>query len=185
MSEQAQTHRHDAHGSHGADQAAEPAMIDPVCGMNVQADSPHHATHEGRNYLFCSAGCRTKFVADPARYLKPAVAVVEKAPIGTQYTCPMHPEVVRDAPGNCPICGMALEPMMPSLGDDENPELTDFRRRFWWTLPLSLTVLALAMFGHRTSLLTATARTWLELVITAPVVLWAGWPFFERWAQSI
>ena len=97
----------------------------------------------------------------------------------------MHPEIVRDAPGNCPICGMALEPMMPSLDDDENPELTDFRRRFWWTLPLSLTVLALAMFGHRTTLLSATARTWLELVLTAPVVLWAGWPFFVRWAQSI
>jgi Cu+-exporting ATPase len=153
--------------------------------MSVKADSPHHTMHEGHDYRFCSAGCRTKFVADPARYLKPVVAVVEKPPAGTQYTCPMHPEIVRDAPGVCPICGMALEPMMPSLDDDENPELTDFRRRFWWTLPLSLTVLALAMLGHRTTVLSATARTWLELVLTVPVVLWAGWPFFVRWAQSI
>jgi P-type Cu+ transporter len=153
--------------------------------MTVKPDSPHHAAHAGADYRFCSAGCRTKFLADPDRYLKPEDAAVEPVSAGAQYTCPMHPEIVRDAPGNCPICGMALEPMMPSLGDDENPELTDFRRRFWWTLPLSLAVLALAMFGHRTTLLTATTRTWVELVMTAPVVLWAGWPFFERWAQSI
>jgi Cu+-exporting ATPase len=124
-------------------------------------------------------------VADPGRYLAPKPVAPEQGPAGTEYTCPMHPEIVRDAPGVCPICGMALEPMMPSLDDDENPELTDFRRRFWWTLPLSLTVLALAMFGHRTILLSATARTWVELGLTAPVVLWAGWPFFVRWAQSI
>jgi Cu+-exporting ATPase len=153
--------------------------------MTVKADSPHQATHEGHDYRFCSAGCRSKFVADPARYLAAKPVALEPGPAGTQYTCPMHPEIVRDAPGVCPICGMALEPMMPSLDDDENPELTDFRRRFWWTLPLSLAVLALAMFGHRTTLLSATARTWLELVLTVPVVLWAGWPFFVRWAQSI
>ncbi len=161
------------------------ALVDPVCGMTVKADSPHHAVHAGADYRFCSAGCRTRFVADPDRYLKPKDAAVEQVSTGSKYTCPMHPEIVREAPGNCPICGMALEPMMPSLGDDENPELTDFRRRFWWTLPLSLAVLALAMFGHRTTLLTATTRTWIELVLTAPVVLWAGWPFFQRWAQSV
>ncbi|MBK6454015.1 MAG: cadmium-translocating P-type ATPase [Proteobacteria bacterium] len=178
-------HGPDSQRSHGVHSTPGEALIDPVCGMSVKADSPHHTMHEGHDYRFCSAGCRTKFVADPARYLKPVVAVVEKPPAGTQYTCPMHPEIVRDAPGVCPICGMALEPMMPSLDDDENPELTDFRRRFWWTLPLSLTVLALAMLGHRTTVLSATARTWLELVLTVPVVLWAGWPFFVRWAQSI
>jgi Cu+-exporting ATPase len=80
---------------------------------------------------------------------------------------------------------MALEPMMPSLDDDENPELRDFRRRFWWTLPLSVTVLALAMFGHRSTFISTDARPWIELALSAPVVLWAGWPFFERWAQSI
>jgi P-type Cu+ transporter len=97
----------------------------------------------------------------------------------------MHPQIVRDGPGSCPICGMALEPMMPSLNDDENPELRDFRRRFWWTLPLSLMVLALAMLGHRSTFISTDARSWLELALSAPVVLWAGWPFFERWAQSI
>ena len=102
-----------------------------------------------------------------------------------RYTCPMHPEIVRDAPGTCPICGMALEPMMPSLADDENPELADFHRRFWRTLPLSLTVLALAMFGHGMEFLSTETRTWFELALATPVVLWAGWPFFVRWAQSI
>jgi len=163
------------------------AAIDPVCGMKVKPDSPHRAEHAGREYLFCSAGCRAKFVADPARYLTPKQAAVPAAPVapGTKYTCPMHPQIVRDAPGTCPICGMALEPMMPSLDDGENPELTDFRRRFLWTLPLSIVVFALAMFGHAVITLPTTARTWLEFALAAPVVLWAGWPFVERWAQSI
>jgi P-type Cu+ transporter len=165
--------------------ALAPVRIDPVCGMKVKPDSPHHAVHDGTEYGFCSAGCRTKFVADPDRYLKPTDALAEPAPAGSQYTCPMHPQIVRDAPGSCPICGMALEPMMPSLDEGENPELTDFRRRFWWTLPLSLAVLGLAMFGHLASSLPPATRIWLELVLAAPVVLWAGWPFFVRWAQSI
>jgi Cu+-exporting ATPase len=160
-------------------------FIDPVCGMTVKADSMHHASHNGHEYRFCSAGCRTKFVADPARYLAPVSAEPEALPAGTTYTCPMHPEIVRSEAGNCPICGMALEPVMPSLDDDENPELTDFRRRFWWTLPLSILVLVVAMFGHRLGDVSPIIRTWIELVLTAPVVLWAGWPFFQRWAQSI
>ena len=160
-------------------------LLDPVCGMTVKPDSPHHAEHAGTEFRFCSAGCRTKFIADPAKYLAPAAVEPVSAPPGAQYTCPMHPEILRDVPGTCPICGMALEPVMPSLEDEENPELTDFRRRFWWTLPLSFLVFALAMFGHRTRLLSVEARTWLELVLTAPVVLWAAWPFFQRWAQSI
>jgi Cu+-exporting ATPase len=97
----------------------------------------------------------------------------------------MHPEIVRDAPGSCPICGMALEPVMPSADDEDAPELRDFSRRFWWTLPLTLITLALAMLGHRTDLLTADQRSWMELVLTTPVVAWAAWPFFVRWAQSI
>ena len=107
------------------------------------------------------------------------------AAAGARYTCPMHPEIVRDAPGNCPICGMALEPVLPSAGDDEVPELRDFTRRFWWTLPLTLVTLGLAMLGHRTSFLTPGQRSWLELVLSAPVMLWAAWPFYQRWAQSI
>ncbi len=176
-----------SHG-HGGGNAPEPAAtehVDPVCGMTVKTDSPHHARHEGREYRFCSAGCRTKFVADPARFLAPPSTEPEAVPAGTTYTCPMHPEIVRSEPGHCPICGMALEPVMPTLGDGENPELIDFRRRFWWTLPLSILVLALAMFGHGVNAVSPTVRTWLELVLTTPVVLWAGWPFFQRWAQSI
>ena len=168
------------------DAPADAGLRDPVCGMSVAPDSPHLAVHAGKDYRFCSAGCRTKFLADPARYLMPKADRPELVAVpGTQYTCPMHPEIVNAGPGICPLCGMALEPMMPSLDDGENPELTDFRRRFYWTLPLSLAVLALAMVGHRFGALPATARTWLELVLSAPVVLWAGWPFFERWAQSI
>ncbi|MEX2150160.1 MAG: heavy metal translocating P-type ATPase [Steroidobacteraceae bacterium] len=161
------------------------ARIDPVCGMTVAPDSSHQATHEGHDYRFCSAGCRAKFLAEPVRYLKPETIPVEPAAAGARYTCPMHPEIVRDAPGSCPICGMALEPLMPTLDDDELPELADFRRRFWWTLPLTIVVLVLAMFGHRLGFAPESVRSWLELVLSAPVVLWAGWPFFVRWAQSI
>jgi P-type Cu+ transporter len=114
----------------------------------------------------------------------PVAAAPASAP-GTRYTCPMHPEIVRDAPGHCPICGMALEPMVPSADDEEMPELRDFSRRFWWTLPLTVVVLGLAMLGHRTDLLSAGQRSWIELLLTTPVVAWAAWPFFVRWAQSI
>jgi Cu+-exporting ATPase len=96
-------------------------LIDPVCGMTVKPDSPHHAEHAGTEFRFCSAGCRTKFIADPAKYLAPAAVEPVSAPPGAQYTCPMHPEILRDVPGTCPICGMALEPVMPSLEDEENP----------------------------------------------------------------
>ncbi|WFC43917.1 heavy metal translocating P-type ATPase [Pseudoxanthomonas sp. SE1] len=144
----------------------------------------HHAEHAGQAYHFCSAGCRTKFVADPERYLHPAAAAAP-APAGTQYTCPMHPEIVQDGPGTCPLCGMALEPMLPSLDEEENPELTDFRRRFWWTLPFSTATLLLAMGGMYLDLIPPTVRTWLEFAFSTPVVLWAAWPFFQRWAQSI
>jgi Cu+-exporting ATPase len=107
------------------------------------------------------------------------------AAAGTRYTCPMHPDIVRDAPGSCPICGMALEPTMPTAGDDEIPELRDFRSRFWWSLPLTAATVALAMLGHRAAFLSPAARSWIELLLSAPVVLWAARPFFERWAQSI
>jgi Cu+-exporting ATPase len=176
-------HDHSTHNhSHGVGKVG---GIDPVCGMTVRADSPHHTTHEGHEYRFCSAGCRAKFIADPDRYLAPADGVHRDMPAGTTYTCPMHPEILRSEPGTCPICGMALEPVMPSLEDGENPELADFRRRFWWTLPLSILALALAMAGHRAGFIPPTVRSWLELALTAPVVLWAAWPFFERWAQSV
>ena len=167
--------------------AAEGAVVDPVCGMTVDpATTAHHATHQGTEYHFCSARCRERFIADPQKYLSPELKTPEiAAPAGTIYTCPMHPQIRQEGPGTCPICGMALEPEMPSLEDEDNPELRDFTRRFWWTLPLTLIVLALAMLGHRITFLSTEARTWIELALSAPVILWAGWPFFERCVQSI
>lgn len=114
----------------------------------------------------------------------PPVTAVPAA-AGTIYTCPMHPEIRQDHPGNCPKCGMTLEPVLPALEDDENPELADFQRRFWWTLPLTAIVTVLAMFGHQLGWFGMATQSWVELVLTLPVVLWAGWPFFVRGAQSI
>jgi Cu+-exporting ATPase len=150
------------------------------------ATTPHHAAHDGADYHFCSAGCRTKFLAGPARYLHPAQAEpVPPSPPGTRYFCPMDPQSEQDGPGTCPICGMAREPMLPSPDDGENPELTDFRRRFWWTLPLSLATMLLAMLGHGFALVPPAMQPWIELALSTPVVLWAGWPFLQRWAHSI
>ena len=170
------------------------ALKDPVCGMSVTEQSPHQAEHEGERFYFCSAHCQAKFVADPVKYLPadaaasaaaPAPVAGEPAPAGTIYTCPMHPEVRQDHPGACPKCGMALEPEMPSLDEGENPELADFRRRFWWTLPLTLAVTGLAMFGHRAQWFDMGMQSWIELVLTLPVMLWAGWPFLVRAVHSI
>ena len=161
---------------------------DPVCGMDVDpATSTHHARHDGSDFHFCSDGCRRRFSADPKRYLDPSSHVAEPVPAGTLYTCPMDPEIVQEGPGTCPICGMALEPMMPSLDEGENPELTDFRRRFWWSLPLSVATMTLAMLAMTPLLhgLSPDLRVWIELALATPVVLWAGWPFLQRWAQSI
>ncbi len=161
-------------------------VTDPVCGMKVDpATSQHHARHAGSDYHFCSARCRERFVAEPQKYLSPTPAETDPAATDAMYTCPMHPQIRQLGPGTCPICGMALEPEMPSLEEEDNPELRDFSRRFWWTLPLSVIVLALAMLGHYLPGVSPTARTWIELVLSAPVVLWAGWPFFERCVASI
>jgi Cu+-exporting ATPase len=114
------------------------------------------------------------------------VPAQEPAVAGTVYTCPMHPEVRQDRPGNCPKCGMTLEPLLPALdADDDNPELRDFSRRFWWTLPLTVVVTLLAMTGHRLGWMDANRQSWVELVLSLPIVLWAGWPFFRRGAMSI
>jgi len=153
--------------------------------MAVTTESPHRHEHDGKTYYFCSVGCQHRFAADPTRYLASAPAEPVTAVPGAMYICPMHPEVRQDHPGTCPKCGMALEPEMPSLEDDENPELADFRRRFWWTLPFTIVVLVLAMAGHRLALFAPSTQSWVELVLSLPVVLWAGWPFFARGAQSI
>ncbi len=161
-------------------------VIDPVCGMNVDPQtSPHHAVQTGIEYHFCSARCRERFVSDPGKYLAPSPVDATDVPSDTIYICPMHHQIRQSGPGTCPICGMALEPEMPSLGEEENPELRDFSRRFWWTLPLTVATLLLAMFGHYLPGMSATVRTWLQFALSAPVVLWAGWPFLERCVQSI
>jgi len=167
--------------------ASATVIKDPVCGMSVTEQSPHHLEHDGRSYYFCSTNCQTKFSADPAKYLSKKRAseqATQAAAPGTIYTCPMHPEIRQDHPGNCPKCGMALEPLMPTLEDD-NPELAGFTRRFWWTLPLTIIVTTLAMFGHQLGWFGMAAQSWIELVLSLPVVLWAGWPFFVRGVQSV
>jgi Cu+-exporting ATPase len=161
------------------------AMRDPVCGMEVKPDSPHETTHDGNAIRFCSAKCLAKFEADPQRYLAPSPVPEEAAPAGTEYTCPMHPEVRQVGPGTCPKCGMALEPVLPELEAGENPELADFRRRFWWTLPLTVLVTLIAMSGGAFDALLGAARPWVELALATPVVLWSGWPFFVRGVQSV
>ena len=161
--------------------------VDPVCGMEVKPDSPYQMQYEGRMYYFCSEHCLHKFKAHPEQYRKqPTVEQVNLNPdSGVMYTCPMHPEIRQDHPGSCPKCGMALEPEQPQLEKEDNPELRDFQHRFWFTLPLTVVVTLLAMFGHRAGLFSMTTQSWIELTLSIPVVLWAGWPFFTRWAQSI
>ena len=166
-------------------------LKDPVCGMAVTEQSPHHLGHDGRPYYFCSAKCQAKFAAEPARFVQaspsvqPAVPAAPEATPGTTYTCPMHPEIRQQSPGHCPKCGMALEPVLPELEATDNPELVDFQRRFWWTLPLTVIVTVLAMFGHRLGWFDMARQSWIELGLTLPIALWAGWPFFVRGAQSI
>ena len=120
---------------------------------------------------------------ETAAVLEPKM--IEPMDAGAVYTCPMHPEIRRDRPGHCPICGMTLEPLLPSLDEGENLELRDFTRRFWWTLPLTIAVTLLAMFGHRVGLMSALTQSWIELVLSLPIVFWAGAPFFARGAQSV
>jgi Cu+-exporting ATPase len=179
---------HDHVGNAHAPTATD-SLKDPVCGMSVTKQSEHHIEHQGQTHWFCSAKCQAKFAADPARYATGGAAKAESEtaaqPAGTTYTCPMHPEIRQDYPGSCPKCGMALEPVMPSLDDDANPELADFSRRFWWTLPLSVIVMVLAMAGHRLAWFEGDTQNWIELVLTLPVALWAGWPFYVRGVRSV
>ncbi|MGE0384232.1 MAG: heavy metal translocating P-type ATPase [Gammaproteobacteria bacterium] len=161
------------------------ALVDPVCGMTVARTSPHRHAFAGTVHYFCSAGCRTKFATDPQRYLGEREPAPD-APPGTIYICPMHPEVRQEGPGTCPKCGMALEAEVPDPGaDGDHPELRDFQRRLLWTLPLTIATVLLAMAGHRLGAIPAGLHNWIELALSAPVVLWAGAPFFVRWAQSI
>jgi Cu+-exporting ATPase len=191
-------HEHHGHASHGegACCAAKPAAAtatarDPVCGMTVDPATARNTVHDGETFHFCSEGCRQKFRADPAKYLaakKPAAPAPQGGDV--LYTCPMHPEVQQRGPGSCPICGMALEPMMPTAEPADDGELRDMTRRFWIGAILSLPVLLSAMsemvpaldlaalLGHR-------ALAWGQFLLASPVVLWAGAPFFVRGWQSL
>jgi Cu+-exporting ATPase len=165
-------------------------LKDPVCGMNVTEQSPHSLKHAGKMFYFCSARCKGKFTENPSQYhqFTPVHAepvTTEINATGTVYTCPMHPEVRQDTPGVCPKCGMSLEPEMPTLEEGDSPELVDFKRRFIWTLPLTIIVTVLAMLGHRLQWFAMTTQSWIELVLSLPIVLWAGWPFFQRGVQSV
>lgn len=169
------------------------SIKDPVCGMTVNpATTPHKATHGGKTYYFCCAGCQTKFSADPHRYLHPGSAtplpqkwLPQTAGI---YTCPMHPEIQQNGPGDCPICGMALEPSHPLSTSAANPELTDMTWRFWIGLILTLPLFVAEMGDHILGLhdfIAPRLRIWIEAALATPVVWWAGWPFFVRGWRSL
>lgn len=180
--------------SHSAD--TEPSdqndLKDPVCSMKVTPQSAYQASHNGKNFYFCSEGCQKKFQVEPDKYLhrhkddnRSDDMHLHAELDGTQeYTCPMHPEILQDHPGDCPKCGMALEPVMPTLEED-NSELENFQHRFWWTLPFTSTIFVLAMFGHQLDWFEMQTQSWIELILSLPVVLWAGWPFFVRAWHSI
>lgn len=168
-------------------------MIDPVCGMEVNPDSAKaSAEFEGTVYYFCSKGCANKFSANPSSYLKPAIQIEEKNSLDSQiYTCPMHPQIEQIGPGSCPICGMALEPKhITAVAEPQNPELKDMTRRFWISTVLTVPILVLAMtemlpgqplqhaLGMKVSI-------WIQLILATPVVLWDGFPFFERGLDSV
>ncbi|QYY24796.1 copper-translocating P-type ATPase [Diaphorobacter sp. MNS-0] len=144
----------------------------PICHMNLVPEGQPVSGHDHHGH---AAGAQAPASAAPPP---------QEAPAGTIYTCPMHPEIRQDHPGNCPICGMTLEPVIP-LDEEDNSELIDFQRRFWWTLPLTVIVTILAMFGHKLGWFDMRTQTWVELVLSLPVVLWAGAPFFARCWQSI
>lgn len=171
--------------------AADPGAYlpkDPVCGMTPRVSTPHRHTHDGHDFPFCSAGCRTKFIADPEKYLSPSEP--EDVDPGAIYTCPMHPEIEQIGPGDCPKCGMALEPKTfdPNAPADDT-ELRDMTRRFWIATAFALPVFVIAMGdmlpGRPVSTVLGAARPWVELVLATPVVLWAAWPFFVRAVQSV
>ncbi len=187
---QSKSHGHQTRGATGDVTAeAEPGKaIDPVCGMQVTIGSDaRQRDYAGKTFFFCSDGCQSKFDADPWFYASGAASKATKAaPAGTQWTCPMHPEIIRDKPGACPICGMALEPMIPT--DEPSEELTDFTRRLWVSVAAAVPLIILTMgeligipvrdwLGHRVAV-------WLEFLLATPIVLWAARPFFQRGLDS-
>src|SRR4051812_8965064 len=179
--------RHD-HGAGPLDATVtEDPMRDPVCGMQVEADSAAgHTVHAGTTYYFCSSHCADRFESDPDRYVETTGRSVPTRPTvdaDVEYTCPMHPQIRQMGPGSCPICGMALEPVLATAEAGESPELKDMSRRFWVGLLMTIPVVVLEMGGHLVDLhhyMTLQTSNWLQFLFGTPVVLWAGWPFFVR-----
>jgi len=201
-------HAHSAH-RHQHDDDSRDTVKDPVCGMVVVPETAAGSVdHDGRTYYFCSRHCIERFRDDPARFLaqeapvpahvvtlgavsQPPAPVSQTRPAGATYTCPMHPEIVSDRPGSCPICGMALEPRTVSEDADVDPELTDMSRRFWISLVLTIPLLLLSMAEMVPGRVfpgvpTGRALVWIQLALATPVVVWGGFPFFERgWASLV
>jgi len=173
-------------GKAGVDRSG--TVKDPVCGMTVDpAETPNYADHGGHSYHFCSTGCRAKFVAAPEKYLGNTPKPEPKAMPGAIWTCPMHSQIRQEGPGTCPICGMALEPEEPSLDDAPNPELVDFTRRLWVAGTLTIPLLIVSMVSEMLGLhiVPPAWNPWVQLALSGPIVLWAGWPFFQRGWTSL
>jgi len=185
----AHDHAMAAHEHAAAGIPADEEAIDPVCGMTVnRVTSKHRFDHGGHAFYFCGARCREKFAADPGVYLEPADAALPSLRGGITYTCPMHPEIRHEGPGSCPICGMALEPLVVTAEAPPNHELADMTRRFWTAAVLALPVIVLDMGGHwfGHDLEASGQSNWIQFAFATPVVLWAGLPFFQRaWASII
>lgn len=187
MSPHSQSDLH--HRRYDNDQNGRTLAIDPVCGMSVDpATAKHRVHHAGQDYYFCSSSCRERFLDDPQKYVGSKIAIPTAAGAeGTMYICPMHPQIRQVGPGNCPICGMTLEPEMPSSDTGPDRELMDMTRRFWVGVALSVPVVALETGSNFINLhqwISAQTLNWVQLVLATPVVLWAGWPFFQRgWAS--
>jgi P-type Cu+ transporter len=184
------------HAQHQGTPSGASTVIDPVCGMTVAADAPLHSSHEGKTYRFCGRRCLARFQAEPTAFLErarpepPAPSAPARAGTRTEWTCPMHPEIVRDAPGSCPICGMALEPRAIDLTEGENPELIDMRRRLRVSAALSVPLLVVAMAdllpgAWAQALSVHPLRSWIQLLLATPVVVWGARPFFERGYRSV
>jgi P-type Cu+ transporter len=174
------TETHGRHGDESAPGGVPGSAIDPVCGMTVEpATARHRAVHRNRHYFFCGARCKQRFAAEPAKFLAPGPVEMAPAAAG-RWTCPMHPEIVRDRPGSCPVCGMALEPVFPDADDGGSPELRAMTCRLWVGALVSVPLLAIGMLG-----LNFPGVVWVQLALATPAVLWGGWPFFRRGWESV
>jgi Cu+-exporting ATPase len=191
-------HQDHLHHCHGRSREHRRTVLDRVCGTNLEtATARNRFELNGTPYYFCSAGCLEKFTANPDRYLSApaigpatqelAMGAISQAAEATIWTCPMHPEIRRNGPGQCPICGMALEPLEPALDEGPNPELIDMSRRFWISAVLTLPLVALAFATELLGWAPLPIRdsAWVQLALATPVVLWGGWPFFDRFWASI